>query len=300
MRPRGSSMKHMDWTTFSIYIGLISVGLLMVYTVDYDEAAFAGNFFRTSAGKQAIWMVISILAFFLITLIEWKFWQTFSYLIYGVSVFLLVAVLLFGTNIKGATSWFTFGSFSFQPAEIAKFGTSLALANFLSTYSSDLRDLRTQFISFAIFLVPMGLILLQPDAGSALVFFSFTIMLYREGLTPLYFIVGAFVAGMLLLGFVFDVQFIALGLIWGFTFILSLNLKSQKWWWALGTLAFFAAGILFIREDLFRLVLLASIAVFLTASLVIWRQKKGKAGFYAQYGRHCRNRYFLFSQLCIL
>jgi rod shape determining protein RodA len=108
-------------------------------------------FFRTSAGKQAIWMVISILAFFLITLIEWKFWQTFSYLIYGVSVFLLVAVLLFGTNIKGATSWFTFGSFSFQPAEIAKFGTSLALANFLSTYSSDLRDLRTQFISFCNF-----------------------------------------------------------------------------------------------------------------------------------------------------
>lgn len=279
MRPRGSSMKYMDWTTFSIYIGLISVGLLMVYTVDYEEATIAGNFFRTSAGKQAIWMVISVLAFFLITLIEWKFWQTFSYLIYGLSIFLLVAVLFLGTNIKGATSWFTFGSFSFQPAEIAKFGTSLALANFLSTYNADMRDIRTQFISFAIFLVPTGLILLQPDAGSALVFMSFTIMLYREGLSPIYFIVGGFLAGMLLLGFVFDIEYIALGLIWGFTLILSLNLKSRKWWWALGALAFFATGILFIQQDLFQLVILLSIAVFLLASLVVWRHKKGRLAF---------------------
>lgn len=279
MRPRGSSIKNMDWTTFSIYIGLITVGLLMVYTVDYDESAFARNFLNTTAGKQAIWMVISVVAFFLITLIEWKFWQTFSYLIYGLSIFLLVAVLFFGTNIKGATSWFTFGSFSFQPAEIAKFGTSLALANFLSNYNMDIREFRTQLIAFVIFLFPMGLILLQPDAGSALVFMSFTIMLYREGLNPIYFVLGAFVGGMLLAGFVFPVKFVALGLIWAFTTILMLNLKTQKWLWTLGALGFFVVGVLFIQQDQFRLIFFASAFVLLTLSLIIWSQKKGRLAF---------------------
>ncbi len=269
----------MDWTTFSIYIGLITVGLLMVYTVDYDKSTFARNFFSTTAGKQAIWMVISIVAFFLITLIEWKFWQTFSYLIYGVSIFLLVAVLFLGTNIKGATSWFTFGSFSFQPSEIAKFGTSLALANFLSSYNMDLRDLRTQLISFVIFLVPTGLILLQPDAGSALVFMSFMIMLYREGLNPIYFVIATFVGGMLLAGFVFPVKYVALALMWAFTCILALNFKTQKWLWTLGALGFFVIGFLFIQQDQFRLVFFASTAVLLTASLITWSQKKGRLAF---------------------
>ncbi len=279
MRPRGDSFKHMDWTTFSIYLALISVGLIMVYSVDYDETAYSVNFFRTSAGKQAIWMGISIFAFFAITLIEWKFWQTFSYLIYGVSIVLLVAVLFLGTNIKGATSWFTFGSFSFQPAEIAKFGTSLALANFLSSYNASLRDLRTQMISFAIFLVPMGLILLQPDAGSALVFLSFTILLFREGLSPTYFILGAFVAGMLLAGFVFSTEYIALGLLWLFSMILILNLKSRKWIWSLIALALFSLGVLLLQQDQLQAVLYASIIGFLAISFIIWRNKKGRLAF---------------------
>jgi len=279
MRPRGGSMKNMDWTTFSIYIGLITVGLLMVYTVDYDQAAYSGNFFRTSAGKQAIWMVISVFAFFLVSLIEWKFWQTFSFLIYGFSIFLLVAVLVFGANIKGATSWFTFGSFSFQPAEIAKFGTSLAMANFLSNYNTGLRDLRTQLLSFVIFLVPMGLILLQPDAGSALVFLSFMILLFREGLNPLYFLLGAFFTGMLLAGFVYEVKYIALALLWGFTVILTLNFKSRKWFWTLGALAFFGIGIALILQEQFRPVFFASVGVFLIAAFVNWSSKNSRLAY---------------------
>ncbi len=279
MRPRGDSFKYMDWTTFSIYIALISVGLLMVYSVDYDPVAYSGNFFRTVAGKQAIWMGISIITFFAVTLIEWKFWQTFSYLIYGFSIFLLVAVLFFGTNIKGATSWFTFGSFSFQPSEIAKFGTSLALANFLSNYNTDLRDLRTQMISFAIFLAPIGLILLQPDAGSALVFLSFTILLFREGLTPVYFILGAFVVGVLLAGFIYEIEYIALGLLWLFTMLQVLNLKANKWIWAVASLAFFAISVLLIRENQLLPVLYAGITYFLFVSFITWRNKKGRFAF---------------------
>lgn len=267
--------QKIDGTTFSIYLSLIAVGWLMIYTVGLgDESEL--SFIQTTAGKQAIWMGISLIAFFFITLIEWKFWQTFSYLIYGFSILLLILVLLIGSTIKGATSWFSFGPFSFQPSEIAKFGTCLAMANFLSTYNTNIRDFRMLITACGIFLLPMAFILLQPDAGSALVFMSFLILLYREGLSPSYYIVGAFAISMLLLGFIFPIKYIAIGLLWTFTLVLIFNFKNRRWLSLLGTLAFFTVGILFINEDQFEIVAIASLVLFLIAAALIIQSTKSR------------------------
>lgn len=240
-----SGLSSVDWATFSIYLALIAVGWLMVLAVDYADLSMdsMGAFLRSSPGKQILWIGISLLAFSFVMLIEWKFWQTFAYLIYTFSIVLLIAVLIFGTTIKGATSWFTLFGFSFQPSEIAKFSTCLALSSFLSSYHTDLRDFRSQFIAFALIFAPIFLIMLQPDAGSALVFLSFLLVLYRQGLSSNYYIVGIVVSTISILGLVYPPKFITLGLVLLGLLLLALNFKAKVNWF-IGYIIF-AAGLLF-------------------------------------------------------
>jgi rod shape determining protein RodA len=106
-----------------------------------------------------------------------------SYIIYGIGILLLIAVLLFGTKISGAKSWIQFGSFSLQPVEFVKFTTSLAVAAFLSRSNANLRKFSNLFAVAMLLLLPIALILLQPDAGSSLIFISFIIVFYREGMS---------------------------------------------------------------------------------------------------------------------
>ena len=199
---RREAGRTMDWMTFSIYLGLIAVGWMMIFTVGYGKGYptdFSG-FMGTTIGKQTIWILISLVVFQLVQFIEWKVWRTFASLVYFITMALLGLVLIFGATIKGATSWFQFGGFSIQPSEFAKFGTCVALAGYLSTYGVVMRDLKTQIASIGIFAVPMGLILLQPDAGSALVFLGFFILLFRAGFPSNFFIIGIIAATLLTIG----------------------------------------------------------------------------------------------------
>jgi rod shape determining protein RodA len=251
MRARKESgLKNIDWTTFSIFLSLIAVGWLMIFTVGYEEGSYdtLASFMDAPVGKQTIWIGICFVVFIAIFLIDWKFWQTFSYPLYALALVLLVAVLFFGQTIKGATSWFVFGGFSFQPSEIAKFATCLALAGFLSSYSTNLKDLRSQIISFGLFMTPMVLILLQRDAGSALIFLSFLIVLYREGLSANYYIIGIIVTTILLLGLVYNPVFIIIGLIFVCIYILTMNFPKNRSYWFLGTSALALAAYFGIRE----------------------------------------------------
>ncbi|MEM6398180.1 MAG: rod shape-determining protein RodA [Bacteroidota bacterium] len=200
--------KGADSTTFLLYLSLIAVGVIMVYTVGKpiegypsDMAAFI---FTTMVGKQSIWALISIVVFMgVFLLFDERLWKSSSYLIYGICIASLVLVLIFGTEIKGAKSWFRFAGFTIQPSEIAKFGTCLAMATYLNAWSDKLRDLQTIGYGVLIWLVPSILILLQPDAGSALVFLAFLIPMYREGLSPLWFWLG----GCLIAGFLLGILF---------------------------------------------------------------------------------------------
>jgi rod shape determining protein RodA len=137
----------------------VAVGWLMIFTVGYGDgySGDLGDFLSSTAGKQTIWIGISLAVFSIIYfLIDWKLWRTIAYLIYAFSIVLLIAVLFFGNSINGATSWFAIGSFSFQPSEIAKFGTCLAMASFLSGYNTSLRETTHQMATFGIFLLPIS------------------------------------------------------------------------------------------------------------------------------------------------
>lgn len=182
------------------------VGWLMIYTVGagmegYSSDSLATFLFDTEVGKQTIWIFLCLATFFgVFLLFDHKIWSLLGYPIYMVTLLGLVAVVLFGTEIKGATSWFKIAGFTIQPSEIAKFGTCLAMATYLNSWSNRLDDFRTIGIGIGIWIFPALLILLQPDAGSALVFSSFMLVMYREGMPPIFYLLGSFVAIMFILG----------------------------------------------------------------------------------------------------
>lgn len=275
--------RSMDWATFSLYLSLVAVGWLMIFTVGYGDgyAGGLGNFLSSTAGKQTIWIGISLAVFSIIYfLIDWKLWQTIAYLIYAISIVLLIAVLFFGNTIKGATSWFAIGGFSFQPSEIAKFGTCLAMASFLSSYNTTLRETNHQIMAFGLFVLPIGLIMLQPDAGSALVFLSFLLVLFREGLSANYFIVGGIVAILFLLGLVYDPKVIILGLMLILALILAFNFPARVYW--VGGVLLAGIGIVYAAqtEDYGIYALLGSLGGLLVLAFLLWqRQKRRVVGF---------------------
>ncbi len=214
MRERTSTgFKYVDWTTFSLYLCMMGIGWFMILSVGNDGPVFQ-DFLNQPAGKQAIWIGISLCVFLLIFLIKTRIWQVGAIYIYGFSILLLIAVLVVGTDIKGARSWFVFGGFSFQPGELAKFGTALILAYYLAQFNVQLKDPRTLFTVLILLFIPTFLILLQPDAGSALVFSSFFILLFRAGLSHWYYLVGVLMIGAALGGIYFeDPWFVIAGLV---------------------------------------------------------------------------------------
>ncbi len=221
--------RGLDWTTFSLYLCLVLVGWLMIFTVGYEEGYHGINdFLSRPVGKQTIWIGISFVGMFLLYFIDWKFFQTFSYLFYIIGLIFLILVLFFGTKINGANSWFIFGGMSFQPSELAKLGTCLALSSYLSSFSTSMEVFKHQVIAVGLFVFPMLLILLQPDAGSALVFASFMIMLYRAGLSSNIYIIGAFVGTVFILALMYPPLNIILGLTMAMTVGLSLGFKKKR------------------------------------------------------------------------
>ena len=182
----------------------------MLYAASYQEDQLLGQFsFSSTVGQQTIWIGASLILFLLVYIVDSSFWQVFAYPIYGICIVLLILVLLFGVTLKGATSWFSIFGFSIQPAELAKFGTALALSGFLNYYNTDLRKGSYQLLSALFIALPATLILIQPDAGTALIFLAFFIPLFREGMPPLLYI-AAFSAIALFISAVLFPQMIVL------------------------------------------------------------------------------------------
>jgi rod shape determining protein RodA len=176
----------LDWVTVIIYLLLVFTGWFMLYSIHHDpNDPYAFLKPGTSIGQATIMVIVSVIVFFSSYIIDWKLWNIFSYPIFGFSILLLILVLFFGSNIKGSQSWFNIFGFSLQPSEIAKFGAALAVASFISHYKQALGQWKIMGLGLLLILVPMILILLQPDAGSAIVFFSLIFTFFRNGATPL-------------------------------------------------------------------------------------------------------------------
>ncbi len=198
--------KGTDIPCFSIYLALVFTGWAMIYSVGagvggYADISLATFLFETEAGKQAVWIGISLATFSgVFFLFKSTTWSVFAYPIYLSTLVLLLLVMVLGVKINGATSWFRFGGFTIQPSELAKFGTCLAMAAYLNAWSNRMDKLRTIAVGFSIWLLPLCLIFLQPDAGSALVFLSFLLVMYREGLNPILYVLGGFSILMFVMG----------------------------------------------------------------------------------------------------
>ncbi|MFZ1526535.1 MAG: rod shape-determining protein RodA [Saprospiraceae bacterium] len=199
-----SKDKTYDWITLSVFFSLVTIGWFMVYAVLHDPAhPYAFLDFGTLLGAQTVWVVLSIFTFIAVLVIDWKFWNALTFPIYGITMLLLIMVLIIGKEINGARAWFAIGPFSMQPSEWAKFGTALAVSSYLSFFKSSTMNSKVVLVSMALFISPALLILLQPDFGSALVYFSFFILLYRRGQSPWVIISGIGLAAVFILSLLF-------------------------------------------------------------------------------------------------
>jgi len=183
MSKRDSLQYSLDWTTVVFYLLLVAMGWISIYGASYNFD-MEGTFLNLGerAGKQLIWIGSSILLAGIILLLDFRIFNYFSFVIYVFAVLLLIVTIFLAPEIKGSRSWLVMGPVSFQPAELAKMATALALAKFMSQYNFRLKSLKDFAIPATIIIIPFLLILLQKETGSALVFAAFLLVLYREGM----------------------------------------------------------------------------------------------------------------------
>jgi len=181
MVQRNSIIANLDWLSILLWVVMIAFGWMNIYSSNIMEAG--GGIFDLSQrfGKQLIWVGASVLLAMLMLVLDAKFYIYFSYLLYIAMLGILVGVLLFGTEINGARSWFVIGGFQFQPAEFAKPVTALALARLLTSHNFSMNRFWHLVKALALIAAPPLLILLQPDLGSVIVYAAFILVLFREG-----------------------------------------------------------------------------------------------------------------------
>lgn len=222
VREERSIWSSVDWPTVLLYAILVFLGWLNIYAAVYDESAHKEIWDPSlNSGRQLLWIGSSVLIILLIVSLDFRFFDSFAYILYGLVILLLLAVLVAGREVAGSTSWFDIGGLRLQPSEFAKFATALALAKYLSMLSFKWNRLRDLFILGAIILAPAVLTLFQGDTGTALVFGCFIIVLYREGLNPMLIVLMMLVVLLFVLTFMLEQEWI-IGAIVGISILVVL------------------------------------------------------------------------------
>ncbi len=271
---------RIDWKTILVFVALVFIGWLNIYAAVYNEALSGGFDISSRYGMQLIWIGISAVVAMVILLIDDIYYHLLAYPFYGLMMVVLVLTLFVGKEVNGAKSWLALGPIAVQPAEFMKLATALALARVMSEYNFSLSRPKDLVTVALLLLVPIGVILLQNDMGSALVYCSFLVVLYREGLNPwvyyaLFLVVGLFVGSFLL-------SDVALLLILIVLFVVS-QLPSNKnpresvvWVAAVGLLSLVIYGVSWTAGwgvDYHHSLLAASLVMLLPALLYAYRHK---------------------------
>lgn len=209
-----SVSSSIDWITILLYIILVIFGWMTIYSVTVPADQEYTFDFSQNYGRQLMFMIITIPIIFTILFVDSKIFERFSLVFYIVGILLLLGLFAFGVTKKGQTNWYQFGGFGFQPSEFVKTAVALLMAKYLSDAQVNLAKRNFQYIAFAIIGLPVFLILMQPDAGSAMIFLSLIFVLYREGLPGWYLWTGAISIATFLLALivkpVFLISFVAL------------------------------------------------------------------------------------------
>ncbi len=190
----------LDWPTVGLFFLLLMMGWLNIYAVVYDETSSKSLFdLSLNSGRQMMFILAAMAIIVVILIVDMRFYETVAYVIYGVLIFVLILVPIIGKEVGGNKSWLGVGSFGVQPSEFAKFATALAISKFIGSVGFRMDNRRNQFVLFGLIGVPIGLILLQKDFGTALVFFSFLLVFYREGMSPVLLILGVIFSALFIL-----------------------------------------------------------------------------------------------------
>ena len=216
---------RLDWWLILIYLFLVIVGIVNVYSATYTESLESIFDFSQLVGKQLLFLFISIFLGTIILGINIKFFEHFATSSYITSILLLIGLFFFGKTVSGATSWYDLGGFSLQPSEFAKIGTAMMIAGYLGKFQSDLKKSKTLLKVIGYLLIPFILIVLQPDPGSALVYFAFFIPLLREGLNFAYLIIFLSLLALFFITLSFKLS-TSIGIIGIITFVIYLILKK--------------------------------------------------------------------------
>ena len=251
-----SLLFRLDWLSLLTYIALVSFGIINIYSTTFSDSALSIWNPASISGKQFWIFGACLIAMPFILYIKSNFFEHFSYIFYGLSILSLIGLFIFGQTISGATSWYSIGGFSLQPAEFTKITTALVVAEFLSGIQRDIRKRNDLIIALLFILIPVVLIILQPDAGSALVFFGLFFVFIREGLDMrwLFFSLGlivVFIATLIFKPLIVSIG-IALVTLIVFGSLKKSNVKLNPFLHTLGVCIVFSYSVDFIFNSVFE------------------------------------------------
>ncbi len=227
MQKKDNVWANLDWITVSIYLAMMFIGWINIYAAVYNEEHKSIMDFSQQYGKQLMWIGAALFIAMLMINIDSKFFVTFSFPIYIFFILVLLSVMVVGSEVKGAKSWIQFGNFSLQPSEFMKMATSLAIARYISSYNFKMHSWKSLLTLTGIILLPVALIFLQNDTGSAIVFGVFLLVLYREGLNGIVLFFSFMIALVFIFTMVLD-PFVTVLILTVAAFIINYLFK-KKW-----------------------------------------------------------------------
>ncbi|MCS6823186.1 MAG: rod shape-determining protein RodA [Cytophagaceae bacterium] len=232
MRREDKLIKNIDWITVACYSILVFIGWLNIYAVVYNpDPEVKQNIFdlSTNSGKQLLWIASAALIIIFIFSIDYKFYSTFSYLLYAITILILGITIFLGIEVNNSRSWLGFGDLRVQPLEFAKITTALVVANYMSDINFKLNGWK-QYLSVSLLvLAPCVLILLQKETGGLLAFSSFIIVMYREGLPGWILLLAVIMVSLVLVTLMYNKIYVALFiLILGGLTIIAMTLFSKR------------------------------------------------------------------------
>lgn len=242
MKRSDGLINQIDWLTIVLYGLLVLFGVVNIYAAIYDVDGTTSFFsFSHNAGKQLVFVGIAIVVAIVILGLDYKIYDALAYPIWGFFVLMLVVVMLFAREVNGAKSWLEIGSFRFQPSEFTKFATALALGKYVSRPNFKISRIKDASLISLIIGVPALLIIAQGDAGTALVFSIFVLVLFREGMSPIP---------------------LALGVVSAIIFLLALMVQNDFYFWIpVASLVLLASY--FGRKNVKKIILIVSFGVFI-------------------------------------
>jgi len=209
-----SITSNIDWISVAIYITLVVMGWLNIYSSSLSTVTGESSIFDFTQiyGKQFLFILLTIPIIFIVVSVEAKFYEKYSIIIFAISLLSLAGLFIFGKTIAGQRCWYGFGSFTLQPSEFAKAATALAISKYLSDVQVNLKDVNRQIQALVVIFLPVMLILPQPDPGSALIYSIFFVVLFREGLPGWYLMTGFIAIILFVLTLATNNPFIVIGL----------------------------------------------------------------------------------------